>query len=187
MFHRLLLLCLSLSAYDCLKIAADGPSVFPFSKHPLFLFSKKPPSTNFGYYVPALLFSLPHPPTFRYYSFLFGEGGLQVGRQRRCRRARQNTHKSRLQQPLVLGQARARRLALVNPSSISCGPSAAFNHPLPKKKKDMGCAFICPASAGQNPLKLIHTSDTKMQITKTVIVFHRGESRAEQSPKTKSA
>ncbi len=78
MFHRLLLLCLSLSAYDCLKIAADGPSVFPFSKHPLFLFSKKPPSTNFGYYVPALLFSLPHPPTFRYYSFLFGEGGFKL-------------------------------------------------------------------------------------------------------------
>lgn len=68
----------SLSAYDCLKIAADGPSVFPFSKHPLFLFSekKKTPSTNFGYYMFQLSYSLsPHPPTFRYYSFLFWGGG----------------------------------------------------------------------------------------------------------------
>lgn len=72
----------SLSAYDCLKIAADGPSVFPFSKHPLFLFSekKKTPSTNFGYYMFQLSYSLSPPSThlsLLFFSF-WGRGEFKL-------------------------------------------------------------------------------------------------------------
>lgn len=51
------------SAYDCLKIAADGPSVFHSPNTPLF---SNPPRFS------VIMFSLfsPLPPTF-YYSFFF--------------------------------------------------------------------------------------------------------------------
>lgn len=111
--------CSCVSLYDCLKIAADGPSVFHSPNTPS-LFSKPP--HDFRLLCSAL--SLPHPPTFYYcipFSFLFL---FQVGRQRRCRRAPKHTHKSSYSNRLFWERSTSHDWLSLVPHQLG-----AFNHP----------------------------------------------------------
>lgn len=127
---------------------------------PSFYFLKKkkpPPRISVIICSSSLILSPPHPPTFRYYSFLFWGGGSSSWTPATLQtRAPKHTQESPIATACFgtrdTSQTIGSRRSLIKfERSIQSSPT--------QKKKDMGCAFICPAaSAGQNPLKLIHTS-----------------------------
>lgn len=126
---------------------------------PSFYFRKKKPPPRISVIMfQSLSFSLPHPPTFRYYSFLFWEGGgeFKLDASDAVRRARQNTQESPIATACFgtsTSQTIGSRRSLIKLWAERCIQSSPS-----KKKKRYGLRIYLSSKPGRPPLKLIHTS-----------------------------